>query len=519
MAKQEFKLPISAAKFPFDYAKASRAVLRPELDVVSRAPVSFAGSNESMDHNVIQLLHCENMMPVDTGMMSVGFVREAAGFGNTAGMKKLFVIRYDVLLADNGNRWYSPNFGWQALTGATLPARPTAVASLGDRAFVLAPDGSAVYEVSGAGVVTARSFNMTGTGVTALSIQSICASGNYLIALPNTYPTSPILWSSLTDPLNFADTASGAGRAIPNADIGGAHSVVGTRDGFIIFGYLGMIAATATGDATRPFVFKVIPDSSGTSSRDAVVQLPLTDALYILTAAGIQRVTHQRAETIFPDAYDFLRQTAHTVWDGDELVSVTKSVLCKVSYVCERYVVLSYGAGGTTYDTAVFTHALVYDLQLSRWGKVKLTHTAVIEHRNYSVELPYRIDRPTFVTMSGDMLSVQMDSSYAWGTAPGGSLLPDGIAVFGHIKSTRGKKITFHEAILDGVPAGSSVSLLQAIEGNARGAGLALSVAASDGARTTIWRGRYTGDNFDLAIEGQLDLTTIIASTQQHGSR
>jgi hypothetical protein len=521
MAKLEFKLPIAAAKFPFDYAKASRAVLRPELDVVSRAPVSFAGGNESMDHNVIQLLHCENMMPVDTGMRAVGFWRSRTSIGSTSGMKQLFPLQRDYYLADGISRVTAPGLSWGTTTGAAALTSTTAVAVVsGTRCFVINPTGSSFFELGSPatpGLVTARTLTMP-AGFAAGQINSICGSGNYLIALHrDTAAQVTVLWSSITDPTNLADTASGAGRAIPNSDIGIIHTVRQTLDGFFLFGTTGMIAAVATNDATRPFAFRPISGSAGTIDRYDIPYSRATSEQYVKTLAGIQRVTPQRAEYVMPDAVDFLQQSSYSFWQG-QMAQSNKNVVYQLNYLAGRYVVLSYDSASVFYPTTQFARALVFDTQLSRWGKIDVMHSTVIAERSIVGNQYGELTKLSFIKLDGTTDIAVWDADMSWTGSPGGSVQPNGIAVIGHIKGTRGKAITFSEAIIDGCLNGL-VYLLPAVVGHNRPSTITLTFVGSDGSRATTWRGRHTSNNFDLAMVGQLDLTTIIVSATQHGSR
>ena len=61
MTTQKFKVPLNSNKFPFLYRNASRGVLQPQLDPVSRLPGNFPGTYDSTDYNTVQMLYCENV--------------------------------------------------------------------------------------------------------------------------------------------------------------------------------------------------------------------------------------------------------------------------------------------------------------------------------------------------------------------------------------------------------------------------------------------------------------------------
>lgn len=78
MATQTFKAAVNGAKFPFRYSRAGRGVITTDLDQSPRVPVSYHGTSESIDYNMIELLAAENALPTAKGMVSCGLT-EALG--------------------------------------------------------------------------------------------------------------------------------------------------------------------------------------------------------------------------------------------------------------------------------------------------------------------------------------------------------------------------------------------------------------------------------------------------------
>lgn len=243
--------------------------------------------------------------------------------------------------------------------------------------------------------------------------------------------------------------------------------------------------------------------------------------MYAKTSAGIQRVSLQRADTILPDVWDFLSQTSHSVWSGGVgVVKTTKNLVTLMTYVLNRYLIFSYAGtfSGST-DNSVFTKALIYDLQLQRWGQVNKLHSTVIGETTLLQNVHSRIDRIQFVGLDGTVDTLILDTAFNWTGMPSGSVQPSGIVVVGHVKGTRGRSVTFQQAICDGIDGSVTASILPALVGHARVAPVALTAGSLDGSTSRSWRGRYTADNFDLVLQGKLDLTTILVSVTQHGSR
>ena len=73
MAVQRFKVALNNARFPLLSTKAQQAVFVPGLDSAPRTPRIFMGADESIDHNLAQVIYSENVMPSSEGIRSVGY--------------------------------------------------------------------------------------------------------------------------------------------------------------------------------------------------------------------------------------------------------------------------------------------------------------------------------------------------------------------------------------------------------------------------------------------------------------
>ena len=105
-------------------------------------------------------------------------------------------------------------------------------------------------------------------------------------------------------------------------------------------------------------------------------------------------------------------------------------------------------------------------------------------------------------------------------TATAASEGASGVAVFGHIQVTRGRNVTFQQAEIDGlfITPSPKLRILPAENGYDREPAVD-ATAVSQTARYVKYEKRYTSENFDIAVEGRFDASTLVVETSIHGSR
>ena len=107
MAIQRFKLAFNNARIPLVSTQASRAVFVPGIEAGARAIQGAVGSREStMDYQAAQLIYAENVMPVPTGIRSVGYAQRITPTVNDD-FDSIFALRD----ADENTVLYSPSAG------------------------------------------------------------------------------------------------------------------------------------------------------------------------------------------------------------------------------------------------------------------------------------------------------------------------------------------------------------------------------------------------------------------------
>lgn len=542
MATQTFKAALNTHAFPFLYEQASRAVLIAQQDVVPRVQnPSYAGSAENIDWNTIQPLFMENVIPIARGLMSVGFSEQLpAASPAVTDFDQLILIR-DVV---NSNALFSPgkgkNYVYSNSTGVWTSYSPFAFNfTLVTKAYV---DGRTLigyertkvveYDPAVPDVVT-RVLTLP-AGMAISDIRGIAGASNYLLAFTET----EILWSTPTNILDLADTNLGAGRQTPVDLKGVITAILPIAGGFLIYTTENIVAASFTDSAAVPFRFREVQNSAGVSSPEQVTGDATAGGHYCYGSAGLQVVTLQKAETVFPDVADFLVSKILESWNPTTK-SIDKTILAtsfqpKLQYLGSRYLFISYGSTSTH-----FSHALVYDTALDRWGKVKIDHVDIgllplealgSSNRYFTLEENYAFYDLAYEDLQqeiGTIAGLRQNFGFLGVTGSTALLLAEpatetdkGTLVLGHIQVLRDRLVTFQSAEFDELrdfPA-PVITLLGSHTGNRRNQTYTpVLVMTSDDYQK--YGGRVTYKNFDIAIEGRFAMTTSIIGTTIHGKR
>lgn len=401
MTIARFKLPLNAARFPLVSTKGQRAVFVPGLDAAPRTPRIFMGAEESVDYNLAQILYGENFMPTAEGVHSVGYTQLIAPTVNTD-FDSIFALRD----ADENTVLFSPSKGknyiydnvanlWDdnpiatIIAPATLHASSDPTQSKVTYAYVDGKTFVCYRRLKTAAGADASIYYWNGT--------TLVPAGALITNLVNAFPVGEIdgisssngyllVWSQLTiawapfngTAFNFSiyenDAFTGAGYQIPEDIQGNIRAVLSIAGGFAMFTDRNAVAANYHAQALNaPWVFREIANAGGLESYEQATVEGTLGSVYAYTTTGMQLITLNSAESIMPDVADFiaLRQIERIRLDTQELYqgSVNLDLYTKVTNIGNRYVVISYGTVKNLYS-----FALVYDLALKRWGKLRMVH-------------------------------------------------------------------------------------------------------------------------------------------------
>lgn len=524
-------------------AQASRSVMIPGNDIAAKFGGSaFFGTMDSVDWNLIQLIYCENVLPIAKGLQSVGYSQEYLPVDGATDFDQLFLIRD----SNNNNASFSPargkNYVYSDLTGSWVSYSPFTFGAgltivtkgyVNGRTLIFYEKTKLVeWDPTIPNVVT-RTLILP-AGYTVADIRGNSAASNYHLL----FSEVEIFWSTLTNVLDFSDTTQGAGRQIPIDLKGKITAVLPIAGGFMIYTTENVVAASFTNDSSRPFAYREVQNSAGVSSAEQVTGDATATGHYAYGSAGLQLLTLQRAETVQPEAADFLVSRKLEAWNPTtkqlESVVLSQNLQPKLQYLGSRYLLISYGTESITYS-----YALVLDTVLNRWGKLKIDHVDVgsvplevfgSSYRYFTLEEAY-----VFYDLEYDELDQNFNSvialrqNYGFLQKNGTVMLmvteadlvtAAAVCIFGHIQVTRTRTVTVQRAEFDGLLAGSTptITLLGSGTGQKRD-GIEEMELVDSNESYGEYHSRFTDKNIDVAVEGSFALTTLILETTINGKR
>lgn len=566
MAVQRFKLALNNASFPFVSTDAPRAVFVPGLDTAARVQRGFVASTESADYNLTQIIYGENFMPVGNGVRSVGYKQLIAPTINTD-FDSIFPLRdqdenyviyspgkgKNYVYDDTASAWTTetiPSIYSLTLDSGSNPANSKVTYAYVDGfTFVCysrlkSNDPSPVdmsillwdpttKTFSDPSAVIQNLFSSTGGKMGVGEIDGISSSSGYLIV----WSGIQVAWApaQATGVFDFETTISGeisgSGSVVPPDVKGPINAVIQVSGGFIAFTNRNAQGAQFNPNSLSiPWVWREVPDAGGLESYEQATVESNLGAVIAYTTAGVQKVSLNSSELVYPDLSDFIAARQIERYNsGTKTLSQDATTLdfyVKLSAVGNRYVVLSYG----TYP-GVYSFALVYDAGVQRWGKLRIVHRDCFYY-NYGVvtgDITYSmlgdVDYDAFASISYASTTQQ---SNAFTAAPHGLaflletgevLIADwskqirdtqdaGVIVIGRVQLTRARNVQLNRAEVEGLSSGA-VYVAPSYDGRTLAASQAM-ITISSVDEFKVLGTLVDAKNFNLIVEGTFDLSTII---------
>ena len=589
MAVTRYKLALNNARFPLVSSWGQRAVVVPGSDLTTRTFRGYQGAEENLDYNIPQILGGENFVPVTNGVKSVGYVKIGDQFdGVFKGFDQVFPLRDDeenaVLFSPAGGRNFRKTLSgawsefllenlWAAqspalylsTTSTNTPATAKVSRAYVDGRTIVAysnialtdTDGSPDRDEDGSLYVWNPStqaleliypfddsgeFRNLPTEVAIGTIGGVASSNGYLL-----------VWSGLSIYWAFWDgtsfdfapfkngAATGSGGQIPEDVQGPITAVIPVSGGFIIFTTKNAVAAFYTANNfEQPWVFRAISNAGGIESYEQATVDGNLSSIYAYTTGGLQRISLNSAESDFPDVTDFLGGRWIEHFNTDSLTfhsgQVNAEFFVKVTYCGQRLLVISYG----TYP-GVYSYALVYDMQLQRWGKLRIVHRDCFSYSYGSQEgdltyaavwdvsyedlgettyedmvvasspIVYPKQSVAFLLATGEIRIAVLDYREKLDTS-------ESFVVIGRNQLSRARLSTLHEAEIEGLRPGGRVAVMTSSNGHTfdkREEGV-LREQAGDYSEWGF--DMPTGKNHTLFIKGDFSLTTLILHATHDGA-
>ena len=541
MAQMPIRANLSAANFPFNSNFMGRTVIIPRYDQNRVGVSGFSGADADGDVGIPQIFYGHNIMPTGQGFKSVAYTSRANAYRNATNFDKAITI-FD---GDNNKALYVPGGGYNyLLTGNSMPnwmlltrlpgvAHKLITRSLVNQRSLLFVENTGCYEID----LTAKTFNtVTLVGVTATDLKGMCSASNYNIA----WDDVTVYWSSPADELDFTPSlTTGAGQGTPTELKGRIITCVPISGGFIIYTTANAVYAYYSGNALYPWMYREVADCGGVSDAEHISADVISNVHYAWTSAGLCVITATKAAPQFPEVTDFLAGKYFEDYDKatDSLVSeyLTKKMVVRVNYVASRYLVLSYGKKS-------FTHALVYDSNLKRWGKLKLNHVDCFEWNepNYIGTRAYsQLAGRSYASLEGisyaDISTEEITASSAKENVcflqengaivqldfSPGNFNSDAVLMLGKFQLTRAREVTLQETTIENIDVVNPNFLFKvytAFDGK-NFARISTPVQTHEEGLVRTYKSVLVGMNHTLGFFGSFDMVSVLLNFTQHGVR
>lgn len=553
MGQIAYRANLSAATYPMTIADGGRTVIMPGPDNNYDRRVDPQG--EQKDAGIPQALYLENVMPTARGYQSVGYLTPASTPMTVPGGASYIVhmievkatitfvgpslypfslVKAPLFIWDN-NSFTAGKFGDNAVTFAG--AAPVGITRISTAVikdtcylYIYSSTGTALYTVTSTvgGNITLTNVTATVTPLNFLStnaIHSICASNNYLIA----QNTTTTFWSSTTTPLDFVSSlVSGAGQIDPNNSDDALLYIRESSNGFYLYAANICIHAQYTGNARYPWKFVPVKSSTGIygdglwcswGSVTSSFQYVIEKNKYLKAIQGIEAVP------VALEVSDFLGKNpaqelftyATNTFTAEMRVTGTPSIYCFL----ERYVCVSVnGTREIGASTDKYTHVIVFDTVLNRYGRLKIDHAFL-----FTVNLPN--ETLAFVDKQTNTIKFLSFDVYS-NTVPFAGLSwesDEGVLVLGKFQYARSRFLQLEEIEIEGpqnsdiIPAPNfSCAVLPSLNGRTFDSPVTPYQVSLTGG-LAAYNCHCVGQNVSVALKGAFNVNTVQLKFTARGDR
>lgn len=525
MSQTQYRANLSAKDFVYLSEQWGRTVILKQYDQnFSRQVVSAADPDK--DIGIPQIYYCHNVMPIGQGFGSIGYKGLLLP---TADVPNFKYVRYVNDLTNNGYCYLAFNVvsstivnvykfnpavdsTWVFVQGlvTSLDAGVPFTATINGQTYIYIPfQGCYTFDI-----VTNLLTPVTLTGLNPGGILGITEAFGYMIA----WGTNAVFWSSTVTPTDFTPSlVTGAGGGQVQQILGNIALCIPNIYGFMIYSDKNAVSAVYSGNPRYPFNFRPVVSSGGVVDSGLVTVDPESGNLYSYGTAGLQLLSVTQATNPFPELTNFLDGSRFEDFN-DTTLQFTQSVISpgtlrkKITAVAQRYVVISFGLAGSN----IFTHALVWDASMKRWGKLKADHTEVFEYIS-TFQFADQQARQSIALMGarGDvnLVLLQQDSNSAPNSLPN-----QGTIILGKYQHTRTRWMTMDGVDIETIGVGGiTVNLIPTYDGKTWQAPTKLSSISPQITKT--FPARVSGMNITLVVQGDFQMDSLVLSYHPSGRR
>lgn len=397
MAQITFRLNVTSSQFPFLSDRIGATVIVPNQDTYYVRPNAFTGETADKNIGIPQFSFMENVMPSSSGYSSVGYnaatveylgtfdsIQQSDQFLYLRGRTgKRYLMNFN---RQNGRGFiYSTELGeWINLFLIPVALSQAYTCLVKGRCFIFFKNHDTAFEFGGFNAGTG-SFDLivySGfLGITDLTqFFGMVSANNYLIFFTRTLIVYTIPTEFYGDLPDFTPSLgqTGASSETPSVLKGVILTCLPTQDGFDIFTSTNIVTAYYSGNIQFPWTYRELEGSAAINNLDVIAADKDGYSKYAYTSAGLLKIGKSSCTPVFVEAAEFIGNNVFEYfnWPTKSIQKVTLSEPMNVSlsYVANRWLVISYGVTGS-----VFTHAIIWDEHLKRWGKLQQYHSRVVE--------------------------------------------------------------------------------------------------------------------------------------------
>jgi len=343
-------------------------------------------------------------------------------------------------------------------------------------------------------------------GIEASAISGVTGSNGYLIV----YSSDFVSWSSTIDPLDFIPSLStGAGSGSIEDAKGPIRRCVGLTSGFLVFTAANCVAAIFGQNIRYPFTFREVPNAGGISDLSLVTDEADSTAVYAFTTHGLQQISTQKAAVVLTELSDMLTGKRFEDFNTELLQFNVQNLLTpikkRVEFISGRFLIISYG-------TTSFTHAIVYDSALQRFGKLKAEHTSVFQYGFLDADDADTPKRQVALLNSGGQVQTVKFAA--------GLVSEDSVVLLGKFQYIRQRTLQVETFELETVEENTACDVYDLITLDGKTfltpvAGIPVATAGL----TRKYRFRNTGMNHSFLVKGTFRLNSVLIAFNVHGTR
>lgn len=502
MAQITYRANLTAAEFPLLSELQGRSVIITQYDHNYHRFVN-SGANADQDAGIPQIYYGHNIIPTDSGVGSVGYlpVLSAPADGDNT-FSDIFALR-----DTNDNKAHlaitASGRNYIQLAGANTWLRTTDIApATSDKLVTTSYVNGVTYIYYGGNKCKKYNWGTNAlddqalTGLTAASVLGICAANGYNIA----WTKDTVTWSSVVDPTDFTPSlVTGAGGGNVREIKGNITCCLPCDGGFVVWTKENAVLAKYTGNGQYPFVFDEVKNSGGLATPSFAAYDANSAGQYVYTTNGLQKAAGKLAQIEFPHVTDFLAGSQFEDFNETTyafaVTQLGSPMQKKFVLISNRYLVISYGITS-------LTHAMVYDIALGRWGKLKLDHVDCFE---YIPPNPNVVETPRrsigFLQQDGSV-KVAMLSYDTTGS--------NGVLILGKYQLERNGMTAMQEIHLENIKAGANLDVRLLTSINGKTTTTSEPALAENSSTYRRYNTRKTGLNHSLVFKGAFHMTCLV---------